>query len=96
MKVDTGNKDQDDSENHTLNHVVGSYVTVYLKRNDLGMAGNLPMSANSGSLNGAKTTLLGRLVAVHDDAIVLRLSEPEMNSWIPLHSILHVMYAQDK
>jgi hypothetical protein len=89
------NRTENGNEPLVLNEALGSQVIVYLKRNDLGMAGNLPMPPDSRNHSGAKVTLQGKLTMIGDRGLEIYYMDAEMNSWIPYDSILHVMYPEE-
>ena len=75
-----------------LDQQVGAEVTVFLKRNELGMSRELPLSADSTGLNGGMVVLKGDLLEIGDGAIILDVKNSEEKSWIPYHSILHITF----
>lgn len=78
-----------------LSKEIGSEVTVFLKRNELGMAANLPLSPSSSGINGAGATLNGKLLKVNENGILISLYNSDHSAWVPLHSILHITFNED-
>ena len=81
----------------------GTMVTVQFRRDALGAASNLPISPTTGSINGARVSIQGNLVAVNQEAVLLLSMEGHSRRiidgipqprllWIPKSSILMIDY----
>jgi hypothetical protein len=77
---------------HTLDSEIsawiGETVRVQFRRDALGAAATLPISPNTSTINGAETTLIGKLIEVHSSSIVIE--EADRQKWIPREVILFV------
>jgi hypothetical protein len=75
---------------------VGKDVVVQFDRNSLGAAAPLPVSPNTRSINGAETSLEGKLLKVSDAWIVLQTGanqdKPSIvrTFWIPVQKVLSI------
>ena len=71
-----------------LSQMVGETVRVQFRRDALGAAAPLPVSPTTGEINGASTTLVGKLTKAEPGAIVVE-ADGRLN-WIPREVILLV------
>ena len=71
-----------------LSQMVGEIVRVQFRRDALGAAAPLPVSPTTGEINGASTTLVGKLTKVEPSAIVVE-ADGRLH-WIPREVILLV------
>ena len=68
----------------------GTACTVQFHRGALGGAAALPISPMTQSINGAKVSISGELIAIDHEAIII--SSEQRRYWIPKHSILLIEY----
>ena len=76
-----------------LSEWIGQNVRVQFRRDALGAASNIPISPDTGEINGASTSIIGTLVSVTESEIVImrsRLSQQARPHWIPRETILYV------
>jgi len=71
-----------------LSQMVGETVRVQFRRDALGAAAPLPVSPTTGEINGASTTLVGKLTKAEPSAILVE-ADGRLN-WIPREVILLV------
>lgn len=74
---------------------VGQNVRVQFRRDALGAAAPVPVDPNTGSLNGASTMIVGKLLKVESDGIYIESAripgtEHISQKWIPREVILFV------
>jgi len=70
----------------------GGYYTVFIRRDMLGAATNLPISPTATSINGASVSVQGRLLDINHEALLLENTDRGGRSlyWIPKNSILMI------
>jgi hypothetical protein len=74
-----------------LSKWIGQNVRVQFRRDALGAAAALPISPETGEINGAATTLIGPLLEASGDSIVIgNHQRKESQRWIPREVILFV------
>jgi hypothetical protein len=71
-----------------LSQSLGDNVIVQFRRDALGAAAALPISPKTGEINGASTTIGGKLLQVHASSLVIE--EGQRPKWIPREVILFV------
>tara|TARA_R110002096_G_scaffold163342_5_gene330881 strand:- start:3876 stop:4121 length:246 start_codon:yes stop_codon:yes gene_type:complete len=71
-----------------LSDWIGETVRVQFRRDALGAAATLPIGPNTSTINGAETTLVGKLLEVNSSSIVLE--ESNRQKWIPREVILYL------
>ena len=64
----------------------GKTAIVQFRRDALGSASNIPVSPATGSINGAKVCLTGKLLTVNEEWIVLEYEKQK--HWIPRDVVL--------
>lgn len=74
--------------NGELAQWVGKNIRVQFRRDALGAGAPLPISPTTGEINGASTTVVGRLIKVESSEIVI--GPEERPKWIPREVILFV------
>ena len=73
---------------------VGKDVVVQFDRSALGAAANLPISPTTGSINGAVTSLSGKLHSITEEWVIIEQSTAATNGtlrkkfWIPRDKVL--------
>ena len=72
----------------TRRYAVGKNCTVQFRRDALGAAASLPISPNTGSINGAETAVSGTIKQVDGEWFVIERNSREL--WIPKTVILMV------
>jgi len=83
-----GQSNQSGMDTTELSQWLGDNVRVQFRRDALGAAAALPISPKTGEINGASTTIVGKLVKVHSSSIVIE--ESQRRKWIPREVILFV------
>ena len=76
------------SRAHPLSSSVGKTCIVQFKRNALGGAADLPVPPTTDTINGAKVSMAGKLQAVRNDGILMRINDKV--TWVPMDSVLLV------
>lgn len=71
-----------------LSQWIGKNVSIQFRRDALGAAADLPVPPTTGSINGAQTTVAGKLLKVHASSILI--GEEQHPKWIPREVILFV------
>lgn len=80
-------------EKPVLSEWIGQNIQIQFRRDALGAASNLPISPDTGEINGASTSIIGRLVSVSDSEIVMMRSRGKREArphWIPREAILFI------
>lgn len=80
-------------ERPLLSEWIGQVIEIQFRRNALGAASDLPISPDTGQINGAATSIVGRLQSVSDSEIVIMRSRGNQAAhpyWIPREVILFV------
>ena len=67
---------------------VGKNVEVQFRRDALGAAAALPVSPETGQINGASTSFYGKLIKVEGSSVVIEVNGSL--KWIPRDVILYV------
>ncbi len=68
---------------------LGKTCTIQFRRDALGAAANLPISPNTDGINGADTSISGKLVRVTTDWLVIERGGKDL--WIPQSVVLMVI-----
>lgn len=81
----------------------GAWCTVQLRRDVLGRAADLPVSAMAQTINGAQVAICGELIAADGEAILLNYRNERITAngetkisqvWIPRSNILLIEYEE--
>ena len=84
-------------ERPLLSEWIGQNIRIQFHRDALGAASNLPISPDTDEINGASTSITGRLVSVSDPEIVILRSRGNQEArphWIPRDAILFIAVDQ--
>ncbi|QDV52788.1 hypothetical protein [Gimesia fumaroli] len=71
-----------------LHQWIGKEVNIQFRRDALGVAAPLPVSPTTSSLNGAKTSISGKLICVDSKGLVI--GTERRPTWVPREVILLV------
>jgi len=85
---------RDNGEHRTSNELskwIGKNVVVQFRRDALGAAANLPISPDTGGINGASPIIVGPLLEVNAESIVIGNHQKKKSpKWIPREVILFI------
>ena len=78
------------AEGFSLSDCVGLPCTVQFQRDLLGTTADLPVGPETGSINGAKVCVSGKLLKANSEWVVLLQDDDASEYWIPRDNVLLV------
>ena len=78
----------DKKDSVVLSKWIGQNILIQFRRDALGAGRELPISPDTDEINGASTSIVGKLIAVSETSVVIqRKDDPH---WVPRETILFI------